>query len=103
MSRVALSSLAFSLPALAAVVVIGSQIPAAVTVARRVEAGTLVISSLGGLITVGILLVQLGLSCFLALIVHLLLRRLGRGGDIEPISGWTRVLRSDRPTGSNPA
>ena len=98
-SRVALSSLAFSLPALAAVVVIGSQIPAVVTVTRRVEAGTLVISSLGGLIAVGILLVQLGLSCFLALIVHLLLRRFGRGGDIEPISGWTRVLRADRPTG----
>src|SRR5688572_19801907 len=77
-SRVALSSLAFSLPALAVVVVIGSQIPAVVAAARRVEAGRLVIGSIDGLITVGILSAQLALSCLLALIVHLLLMWFGR-------------------------
>ena len=92
-------TLSFSLPALAVVVVIGSQIPAAVAAARRVEAGRLVIGSIDGLITVGILLAQLALSCLLALIVDLLLMWFGRGGNIKLISGWTRALRADCPAG----
>lgn len=96
-SRVALSSLVFSLLAALLVVPRASRSPIVVRAARAVEAGGLSWLSSEGLALLGVAVAQLVLSCVLAFGWHSVLRLIGHGGNIVLGSAWTRVFRLDLP------
>lgn len=98
-SRVALSSLVFSLPASALVVLVSTQLDRVTRAAHRLASGNAVLISADGLVILLVMLAELALACLFAVITHLALRASAKSSDIELISAWTRVFRRDCPAG----
>lgn len=96
-SRVALSSLVFSLPALAVVVLVSTRVHRVTRVAHRVASGDVVLFSVVGFIILVVMLVELALACLFAYVTHRVLMHSSDSSDIDRISAWKKAFRHDRP------
>jgi hypothetical protein len=96
-SRVALSSLVFSLPASAVVVLASTRVHRLTRVAQRIASGDVVLFSADGFIILVVMLAELALACLFAYVAHRVLMRSSRSSDIERISAWKKAFRHDCP------